>query len=73
MAHTMIRRLYIDMGVVGLDSRQLWHCLRTTEKFLGIKGGRREERLELEDWRRILISLIQTRQVFALRRDRGLD
>jgi hypothetical protein len=67
---TMIRRIWLVSGIrqliLGNTDVELRAVLDKCEQFLLIPdrgADERAERVELEDWRRILISEIQRRQI----------
>jgi hypothetical protein len=74
--YTIIRRIYlgrcIRRALLCCTDPELRWIVTGCEEYLAIKGIRKDERVELEDWRRIVLEEIQNRQLLGMIRSPGL-
>jgi hypothetical protein len=74
MSHTMIRRIHLIMGVLRpMNDMDMRCAIDGVEEYLMFPGIRKDERIELEDWRRILFDRLLDRQIYRIRHDIGLE
>lgn len=72
--YTMIRRIWLSSGIrqlmLGNTIWELRAVVDTVEKYLAFKGIPKDERRELEDWRKILLDEILRWQLEGQLEDR---